>query len=126
MQRGRPSPTCGERKSDVVSLVSVSDFTYSEGLDILGYFIEVVSGQPFDKFLRERLFDPLGMDDTWFYLPDSKHSRLVTVQAPGKGGNSWQRYPVTCHRYYVREHQNPDLKLRGEMAEEGRSQVVLQ
>ena len=72
-------------------------WTYSEGLDVLGYFIEVVSGQPFDKFLRERLFDPLGMDDTWFYLPDSKHDRLVTVQAPGKGGDSWDRYPVTFY-----------------------------
>ena len=54
-------------------------FTYSEGLDVLGYFIEIVSGMPFDQYLREHLFDPLGMDDTWFYLPDSKHSRLVQV-----------------------------------------------
>ncbi|MCK4880334.1 MAG: beta-lactamase family protein, partial [Bacteroidales bacterium] len=43
------------------------EFTYSEGLDVLGYFIEVVSGMPFDEFLRSHLFDPLGMDDTWFY-----------------------------------------------------------
>lgn len=55
-------------------------FTYSEGLDVLGYFIEVVSGAPFDKFLRTRIFDPLGMNDTWFYLPKEKHARLVTVQ----------------------------------------------
>ena len=51
-------------------------FTYSEGLDVLGYFIEVVSGMPFDEFLRQRLFDPLGMDDTWFYLPKNKASRV--------------------------------------------------
>ncbi len=50
-------------------------FTYSEGLDVLGYFIEIVSGVPFDEFLRKRLFDPLGMDDTWFYLPNSKADR---------------------------------------------------
>ncbi len=47
-------------------------YLYSEGLDVLGYFVEVLSGQPFDVFLRERLFDPLRMDDTWFYLPEAK------------------------------------------------------
>ncbi|MEN8230791.1 MAG: serine hydrolase domain-containing protein [Bacteroidota bacterium] len=70
-------------------------FTYSEGLDVLGYFIEMVSGMPFDKFLRERLFDPLGMDDTWFYLPGSKADRLVAVQKKEKG--RWVRYPVTFY-----------------------------
>jgi CubicO group peptidase (beta-lactamase class C family) len=55
-------------------------FTYSEGLDVLGYFVEVISGKPFDEFLRTRIFDPLKMDDTWFYLPTDKHDRLVAVQ----------------------------------------------
>src|SRR3546814_2499700 len=55
-------------------------YTYSLGLDVLGYLTEIVSGVPFDRFLRERLFDPLGMDDTWFYLPDEKADRLVDVQ----------------------------------------------
>ena len=54
-------------------------FTYSEGLDVLGYLIEIISGMPFDEFLRKRLFDPLGMDDTWFYLPNPKADRLVAV-----------------------------------------------
>ena len=54
-------------------------FTYSEGLDVLGYFIEVISGFPFDVFLKKRLFDPLGMKDTWFYLPEEKASRLVSI-----------------------------------------------
>ncbi len=70
-------------------------FTYSEGLDVLGYFIEVVSGMPFDEFLRKHLFDPLGMDDTWFYLPGSKADRLVTVQKIEDG--KWGRYPVTFY-----------------------------
>lgn len=46
------------------------EFTYSEGLDVLGYFIEVMSGMPFDEFLRTRIFDPLGMNDTRFYFPN--------------------------------------------------------
>ncbi len=70
-------------------------YTYSEGLDVLGYFIEVVSGKPFDVFLRERLFDPLGMNDTWFYLPDNKANRLVTVQKPENG--KWVPYPGTFY-----------------------------
>lgn len=70
-------------------------FTYSEGLDVLGYFIEVVSGMPFDEFLRKRLFDPLGMDDTWFYLPKSKANRIVSVQK--KDGEKWVQYPVTFY-----------------------------
>jgi CubicO group peptidase (beta-lactamase class C family) len=64
-------------------------YTYCEGLDVLGYFIEIISGMPFDVFLRTRLFDPLGMDDTWFYLPDDKASRLVSVQENKSG--DWKK-----------------------------------
>jgi len=71
------------------------DYTYSEGLDVLGYFIEIISGMSFDEFLRKRLFDPLGMDDTWFYLPDLKAERLVSVQKQENG--KWVRYPVTFY-----------------------------
>lgn len=70
-------------------------YTYSEGLDVLGYFIEVVSGMPFDKFLQTHIFDPLGMNDTRFYLPDDKASRLVAVQQKVNG--KWEKYPVTFY-----------------------------
>ncbi|MBK8506632.1 MAG: beta-lactamase family protein [Saprospiraceae bacterium] len=70
-------------------------YTYSEGLDVLGYFIEVISGLSFDEFLRTRLFDPLGMSDTYFYLPDSKAKRLVAVQQ--RLNNEWSQYPVTFY-----------------------------
>lgn len=78
-------------------------FTYSEGLDVLGYFIEVVSGQTFEDFLRRRLFEPLGMKDTGFYLPPDKAERLVPVQHPKDG--RWVRYPVTFY--------DPDYPIRG-------------
>ncbi len=70
-------------------------YTYSEGLDVLGYLIEIVSGMPFDQFLRKRLFDPLGLDDTWFYLPDAKADRLVKVQRKIDG--NWENFPVTFY-----------------------------
>jgi CubicO group peptidase (beta-lactamase class C family) len=69
-------------------------FTYSLGLDVLGYFIEVVSGQPFDEYLREHIFDPLTMDDTWFYLPNSYQDRLVDVQTQDVAG-AWITYAGT-------------------------------
>ena len=71
------------------------DYTYSEGLDVLGYFIEIVSGMPFDEFLKSRIFDPLGMEDTWFYLPKNKQDRLVSVQHKVNG--KWTKYPITFY-----------------------------
>ena len=56
-----------------------TEFNYSLGIDVLGYLVEVVSGMPFDRFLRTRIFDPLGMNDTWFYLPKDRAGRLVTL-----------------------------------------------
>ncbi len=56
-------------------------FTYSLGLDVLGCFVEVISGMPFDKFLKTRIFDPLGMKDTWFYLPGDRSDRVVALHA---------------------------------------------
>lgn len=70
-------------------------FTYSEGLDVLGYLIEVVSGMPFDQFLKTRLFDPIGMNDTRFYLSDGQAPRLVTVHT--RKDNKWVSYPVTFY-----------------------------
>lgn len=70
-------------------------FTYSEGLDVLGYFIEIISGQPFDEYLAEHIFKPLGMEDTYFYLPSEKAERLVEVQNIVDG--KWQKFPVTFY-----------------------------
>lgn len=78
-------------------------FTYSEGLDVLGYFIEVVSGEPLDEYFRKHIFEPLGMADTWFYLPESKHGRLVAIQRPTDGG--WENYPTTFY--------DPDYPIKG-------------
>jgi CubicO group peptidase (beta-lactamase class C family) len=54
-------------------------FTYGLNADVLGYLIEVLSKMSLDQFLQDRLFKPLGMVDTYFYLPSSKYSRLVNV-----------------------------------------------
>jgi hypothetical protein len=50
-------------------------FTYSEGLDVLGYLVEIISQKPFDVFLKERIFDPLGMNDTRYVEPTGLSSQ---------------------------------------------------
>jgi len=60
-------------------------FTYGLNSDILGYFVEVLSGMSFDQFLRTRIFQPLTMNDTWFYLPQEKRSRLVPLYQVSNG-----------------------------------------
>jgi CubicO group peptidase (beta-lactamase class C family) len=61
-------------------------FTYGLNTDVLGYLVEVISGKTFDEFLRERLFEPLGMEDACFYLPEEKAGRLVPVYANTDAG----------------------------------------
>ncbi len=53
-------------------------WSYSVGLDLLGRVIEVVSGMPFDVFLKRRIFDPCGMASTWFQVPRGEAGRLTT------------------------------------------------
>jgi CubicO group peptidase (beta-lactamase class C family) len=57
---------------------------YSFATDVLGYLVEVVSGAPFDRFLKERIIEPLGMEDTDFYVPEHKLDRLAAVYGPGQ------------------------------------------
>ncbi len=56
-----------------------SKFQYGLSTDVLGYLIQVVSGKPLDTFLTDEIFTPLKMEDTYFYLPEHKKKRLVTL-----------------------------------------------
>jgi CubicO group peptidase (beta-lactamase class C family) len=56
-----------------------SRWRYSVGIDVVGRVIEVISGRPLGTFLRERLFEPLGMADTAFGVPPEKQSRLAAM-----------------------------------------------
>ena len=62
-------------------------FTYGLNVDVIGYLIEILSGQKLDQYLKSRIFDPLGMKDTWFYLPEEKHARLVKVNTENTNQN---------------------------------------
>jgi CubicO group peptidase (beta-lactamase class C family) len=56
-----------------------SRWHYSVANDILGRLVEVVSGQPFDEFLEQRVFGPLDMRDTGFHVPDEKIDRFLDL-----------------------------------------------
>jgi len=61
-------------------------WSYSIAVDVQGYLVEQFSGMPFAEFLRKRIFEPLGMKDTGFYVPKEKLSRFAQVHT-GSGAN---------------------------------------
>ncbi|MBV6492942.1 MAG: hypothetical protein LDLANPLL_00947 [Turneriella sp.] len=63
-----------------------SGFRYGYSTDVLGCVIEKVSEMPLDKFFEEKIFKPLGMTDTYFFLPKEKISRLTTLYRSDKNG----------------------------------------
>lgn len=85
-------------------------YTYGLNTDVLGYLVEVLSGTTLDQFFRTRIFLPLGMNDTYFYLPKEKHSRLVSLYGFENGliskvsgtvfDNVNPQYPNTDGKYY--------------------------
>jgi CubicO group peptidase (beta-lactamase class C family) len=83
-------------------------FTYGLNTDVIGYLIEVLSGLPLDEFISQRIFKPLDMNDSYFYLPDDKVKRLVTLYSKDslnvpiyKGTNiANQTYPYSGAKKY--------------------------
>ena len=59
-------------------------FTYGLNVDVLGYLVEVLSGESLDQYFHNHIFEPLGMNDTYFYVPSSKSERLVKVSSEDK------------------------------------------
>ncbi|MFT7174510.1 MAG: CubicO group peptidase (beta-lactamase class C family) [Halioglobus sp.] len=77
-------------------------YHYSVATDVLGAIVEKISGQPLDEFYRQRIFEPLGMKDTYFNLPEDKLDRLATNHGWDQENNrlsllppQLQRRPVT-------------------------------
>ncbi len=82
-------------------------FLYGMNTDVLGYFVEVVSGMALDKFLAEKIFRPLGMQDTYFYLPRDKQGRLTTLYRQDEQGKLHVQEPVIpLNGDFVRDFPN--------------------
>lgn len=85
-------------------------YTYGLNSDVLGYLVEVLSGMSLDQFFKTRIFQPLGMNDTYFYLPKEKHGRLVPLYTYKNGTvtkvttNAFDKvdinYPTLAGTYY--------------------------
>ena len=52
-------------------------WNYSVATDVVGYLVGLISGKPFEQFLKERILDPLGMNDTDFFVPKEKAHRFA-------------------------------------------------
>jgi len=74
---------------------------YSRATCVVGRLVEVISGQTLDEYLRERIFEPLGMYDSYFYLPEEKLDRFVAQYRPGDNENKIQLVdaPTTDSRF---------------------------
>ena len=70
-----------------------AEFEYGLSIDLLGYLVEVVSGMSLNEFFSERIFKPIGMNDTHFFIPEAKRERLATVYERTKDGPITRKSP---------------------------------
>lgn len=82
-------------------------WTYGLNVDVLGYLVEVLSGENLDQYLKKHILEPLGMNDTWFYLPPEKHDRLVKVNTEDRNHHvvfiqqDYFNYPLLKGTYFA-------------------------
>ena len=76
---------------------------YGRATDVVGRLVEVISGMSFDRFLQERIFTPLAMGDTHFYLPADKLDRFAALYRPAEGGGLALTEGPTAASRFVRE-----------------------
>jgi CubicO group peptidase (beta-lactamase class C family) len=68
---------------------------YGASTDVVAYLVEVLSGQRFDEFLKQRIFEPLGMTDTGFHVPESQLQRFAANYRAGENGLELADAPAT-------------------------------
>jgi CubicO group peptidase (beta-lactamase class C family) len=93
---GPPRPAAGDTLASYVPRLAAAPLDFQPGTqwaysglagpDTLSRIVEIVSGQPYDEFLRARIFEPLGMQDTFFYPPDDRRPRLATLYSKSPKG----------------------------------------
>jgi len=76
---------------------------YSRATCVVGHLVEIISGMALDEFFRERIFKPLNMPDTYFYLPMEKLDRFAACYTPGKGGQIQLTDAPTAESRFVKE-----------------------
>lgn len=74
---------------------------YSRATCVVGHLVEVISGKNLKAFLQERIFDPLGMTDTHFFLPGEKLSRYCASYKPGENNRIVLEDPASADSFYA-------------------------
>lgn len=85
-------------------------FRYGYSIDVLGRLVEVISGVPLDRFFEERIYRPLGMTDSGFFVPENKWNRLTVLYTPKAEGGG-----IEIAKGYAQDHYKykPSLMLGG-------------
>ncbi|MGV3557134.1 serine hydrolase domain-containing protein [Larkinella arboricola] len=78
-------------------------FVYGLNTDIIGRLVEIMAQKPLDVALRERVLDPIGMNDTYFYLPANKADRLVELYSKGSAEKPLTRHENNAYRHFAVE-----------------------
>ncbi len=73
-------------------------FSYGLNTDVLGRLVEIWSGMPLNEFFRQRIFEPLQLKDTHFFLPDNKVNRLASLYEPHPNGGLLKTPPTEQHK----------------------------
>lgn len=74
-------------------------WNYSVSTDVVGRLIEVISGQRFDEFIRTRIFAPLGMTDTGFFVPEAQHDRFASCYRRAPTGKLVHQEDLLSNNY---------------------------
>jgi CubicO group peptidase (beta-lactamase class C family) len=109
-KEANPDTTLADWISELARLPLASQpgtrFRYSVATDVLGYLVQVISGMPFEAFLKQRIFEPLGMSDTDFWVPPEKIARFAANYGPDPdAGLKVIDSPATSH--YTRPPKAP-------------------
>lgn len=87
-------------------------WNYSIATDVCGYLVEVISGMPFEEYLQENIFNPLGMVDTAFHIPEDKLDRFATLYQSNFMDGSFHVFTGTPH-IPLKDYSKPSLAPSG-------------
>ena len=82
------------------------EWQYSAATNVVGHLVEIISGQSLDEFLQQRVFKPLNMTDTHFYLDDTKGGRLTTQYTPGDNNKIQAQDPGSEQSRWITSPRN--------------------
>ena len=111
MAMNLPRPKSNAEQIDRLSRIPLNyhpgeQWQYSAATNVVGHLVELISGQSLDLFLKERIFTPLDMEDTHFYLESTKGNRLTAQYAPGKNNKITLQDPGTEKSRWITSPRN--------------------